>query len=178
MTPAARPYAEALFSLLRQREDMDAVVAEIGSVARALTEVPQARDLLVHPGASPKVAGLLLEGLSAGRSLLVGNLLRLLFHKGRMGLLPDIADGVQARLDAAEGRVRARAQTARPMSELQAVRLHEALSHRLGKTVHLDFEQHSELIGGVRVVFGDRVLDGSLAGGLESLRRRLVADRI
>jgi len=175
--PAARPYAEALFSLLRERGGAGAVIEEIEGVVRALQEAPHSRDVLVHPGAAPKAAEAVLGTLVQGRSPVVGNLLHLLFDKGRIGALQDIVLALRSRVDVAEGRVQARVQAARPLTEAQAVRLREALSQRLGSEVQLSFEERLELIGGIRVLFGDRVLDGSLSGQLASLRRRLSAQR-
>lgn len=177
MTPAARPYAEALFAALGGRGAAGGELSELEGVVTALAAAPRARDLLVHPGAAPQAAEAILNSLAAGRTPLVANLLRLLFHKGRFAILEDVVAGLRARLDAAAGRVEARVQAARPIPPAQAAALQAALSRRLGSTVELRFEEHPELIGGLRVAFGDRVLDGSLAGQLASLRRHLTGAR-
>ncbi len=175
MTPAARPYADALFGLLQERGATAAVLAELTVVEAALEQVPQAGDLLMHRGAAPAEAAALLDSLTVGRSPLAASLLRLLFRKGRLGILGDIVAALQSRLDAAEGRQRVRAEVARALPAEQLGALRQALARRLGGAVELRCEQRPELIGGVRAFFGDRVLDGSVAGQLEGLGRRLAA---
>jgi F-type H+-transporting ATPase subunit delta len=175
MRAAARPYAEALFAAATARGEVGEVLRELQAVQRALEEVPAARTLLLHPGVRPQAAEAVLVRLTQGCRPLVARFLRLLADKGRMALFDDVLAALQARVDEAEGRVRAQVQTARPVDDELLATLARALGRRLGKQVDVSAEVRPELIGGARVLVGDRVLDASLAGQLAALRRRLVA---
>ncbi len=173
MKRGAAAYAEALFSLARERGTAPAVAAELEAITAAVPA--EARALLEHPAVAPEAARAVLGTLVGTASPLVANLLRVLADKRRMGLLPDIAAGFRERVDGVEGRVRARVQSARPLGDDEVAGLAAALGRRLGAEVQVSPEVRPDLIGGARVLVGDRVLDGSLEGQLAVLRRRLAA---
>lgn len=183
MKGAARPYAEALFASVgaggaaAASEMAGALAGELEGVVTALQQQPEARAVLTHPAVAPAAAQAALAGLTTGRSPLVANLLRLLFAKRRFGLLPDIATALRARVDEASGRVRGRLQTARALEDAQREAIVRSLGRRLGRTVEMTPEVRPELIGGARVVLGDRVLDASVAGRLAALRQQLARRR-
>jgi len=168
---SGRPYAEALFGIASARAQAPAVLAELTAVDGALPA--RARQLLTHPGIEPGAPAQILGVLARACSPLVGNFLRLLAEKHRFPLLPEIIRAFGARLDEAEGRVRAQLQTARPVEPAQAAALALTLGRRLARRVELTAEVRPDLIGGARVLVGDRVLDGSLLGQLAGLRRAL-----
>ncbi len=173
MNPAARPYAEALFTAASDAGSADAVLAELDAVASGLARVPTARRLLEHPSLNPAAAAGLVDDLGKGRNPVVIGFLRLLLRKRRVALLDDVVVALRARLDAVEGRARATLQAARPLDPSEVTALAGALGRRWGKTVTVTAEVRPELIGGVRIVSGDRILDGSVAGQLAALGRRL-----
>jgi F-type H+-transporting ATPase subunit delta len=171
----AAAYAHALYGLASER----GATAEVASELERLTALlpAGARALLQHPAVAPQAASGILETLVRGASPLVANLLRVLADRRRMELLPDIAAAFRERADAAAGRVRARVQSARPLAAEELADLAAALGRRLHAEVQVTAEVRPDLIGGARVLVGDRVLDGSLEGQLAVLRRRLAAAR-
>ena len=173
MNPAARPYAEALYAAASEARTADGVLAELDAVVAGLAQVPSARRLLEHPSLNPVVATALVEQLGKGRHPIMAGFLRLLLNKRRFALLEDVAGALRVRLDAVEGRARATLQSARPLDAAEVRSLAEALGRRWDKTVTVTAEVRPELIGGVRIVSGDRILDGSVAGQLAALGRRL-----
>ncbi len=175
MRGGAAPYAEALFGLAREHGDAAAIADELAALEAALP--PETRTLLAHPTVWPDAARAALGTLVAHASPLVANFLRVLAHHRRMALLRDVAEAFRERLDEAEGRVRARVQSARPLDPEETGRLAAALGRRLQRDVEIAAEVRRDLIGGARVLVGDRVLDGSLEGQLAALRRRLVSAR-
>ncbi len=175
MNPAARPYAEALYAAASEAGVADTVLAELDVVVAGLAEVPTARGLLEHPSLKPAEAAELAGALGNGRHAIVAGFLRLLLSKRRFALLDDVVAALRARLDAVEGRARATLQSARTLEAGEVQALSEALGRRWDKRVTVTTQVRPELIGGVRIVSGDRILDGSVAGQLAALGRRLHA---
>ena len=78
-------------------------------------------------------------------------------------------------MDEAQGGVRAFVTTALPLREDQAERLRRALGGWLGAEVVLDARVDPEIVGGIAVRVGDRLLDASLRGRLARARAQMVA---
>ncbi len=71
------------------------------------------------------------------------------------------------------GRVVATVQTATPLTAAQKQRLVVSLSHTAGHDVTINEVVDPSVIGGVRVVLGDRVIDGTVSSKLAALRLAL-----
>jgi F-type H+-transporting ATPase subunit delta len=61
---------------------------------------------------------------------------------------------------------------ARPLEPQQWQRLQQALSRQAGREVALQEVVEPQLLGGARVEFGDEVIEGTVAGRLEAVRRQ------
>ncbi len=173
MKMPARRYAEALFGAVGGLEANEAALAELSAVRAALHEVPRARQVLAHPTVLPRVAAQLMDALAARCSPAVARFLRLLAERGRLSHLDEVVDAYRQRVERARGVRRARLQSARRLPAAQVEGLRAMLARRFG-AVELTTEVRPELLGGARVVMGDRVLDGSLAAHLQRLRRALI----
>ena len=64
-------------------------------------------------------------------------------------------------------------EVARPLSADQADRLRAALSRQIGRDVTLNVVVNPAVLGGVRVSMGDEVIEGTVAGRLADVRRKL-----
>jgi F-type H+-transporting ATPase subunit delta len=172
----ARRYAEALFAAVGDLETNGRVLGELTAVAAALDAVPRARQVLAHPTLQPQVARRLLDAL-AGVCLPVSErFLALLVARGRLAQLAEVLGAYRDRVERARGVTQVRVQSARPLSVEEQEALRAALVQRFG-AVDLTADVRPELIGGARVVVGDRVLDGTAAAQLARLRRTLLAAR-
>jgi len=65
--------------------------------------------------------------------------------------------------------VEARIISALPIAEEQVRPLLEALERKYGRKVNAQVEIEPELIGGVRIIVGDKVIDATVRGRLESM---------
>ena len=63
--------------------------------------------------------------------------------------------------------------TAVPLSETQQSRLQTALTRMYGRDIHLNIEIAPEILGGLSNRVGDEVIDGTIAGRIAEIRRRL-----
>ena len=103
----------------------------------------------------------------------VKRFLAMLIENNRLMLLPEIAHQYEALKSKAEGVTDAVVETAFPLSDEQVADLAAKLSKRYGKNVHLDVHVAPELIGGVRMLVGDDVIDASVRGKLNELAASL-----
>lgn len=169
----ARPYAEALFKS-GQAHGSDASVwldqlATIAGNAQLLqfADNPKVTSAQVFD----LVRGLLKSDLpSAGE-----NFLRTVIENGRLAVLPEIAQQYRALRNALGGSADAVVHSAFPIDVAALAELGVTLEKRFGRKLNLTVALEPELIGGVRVVVGDEVLDTSVRARLQQMRAALTA---
>jgi len=71
-------------------------------------------------------------------------------------------------------RMVAQVRVARPLSQDQTQRLVGALSSLKGREVRLNVALDPEVLGGIHVVIGDEVIDGTVASRLEQAHRAIL----
>ncbi|HZR99553.1 MAG TPA: F0F1 ATP synthase subunit delta [Chloroflexota bacterium] len=172
--PAARRYAEAVFALAAEDNSYDAWAADLDRLG-ALLEVPVVAKALDSPAVpiSQKLAVIAAE--APGLRPQTNNLIRLLLHRERLELLPEIAASYRELLNRARGIAVADVVTAVPLDEASRAQLASRLERYVGQKVEMQTSVDPSIIGGVVVRVGDTLLDGSVRGRLEALRRRLAA---
>jgi F-type H+-transporting ATPase subunit delta len=169
----ARPYAEAAFKLadasgaLARWSDMLAGLAQVGGDARV-------RAAVADPNLSDaKVAGLFISILSlSGEG---ENFVRVLAENGRLDLLPQIREQFEALKNEREGVVEAEVHSAFELGEAQLADLTQRLEKKTGRKVRAKVVMDKNLIGGVKIVIGDKVIDGSARAQLGALETALKA---
>jgi F-type H+-transporting ATPase subunit delta len=174
----ARPYAEALLKA-SANGDPAALAAEI----RALADVaanPLMRQFADSPKIDAKQVFELLTGVAGtptGAPLgdAAKNLLRAVIDNGRLAALPEIATQFQALVDARSGVSQATIESAFPIDATQVAEVKAAMERRFARKLETSVVVVPELIGGVRVVVGDEVLDTSIRARLEQMKAALTA---
>ncbi|WKB51517.1 F0F1 ATP synthase subunit delta [Eleftheria terrae] len=170
----ARPYAEALFEVAR-KGDLNQWAAEVDALAVVVAN-PQLRELADNPRVQrAQVFDVLTSvvGMPLGEG--VRNLVSTLLDNGRLAALPEIASQFRALKHANEGVVDATVYSAFPIDEARLTELVATLEKRFGRKLLPTVQVQPELIGGVRVVVGDEVLDTSVKARLERMKAALVA---
>jgi F-type H+-transporting ATPase subunit delta len=102
----------------------------------------------------------------------------LLLRRGRIDLLPQVAQEFRALYEKRAGIVRATVISAAPLAEDEQRALRERLGQMTSGRVEMTVEVDPAILGGVIVRLGDRMIDGSVRGRLERLRSRLAAGAI
>ena len=98
-----------------------------------------------------------------------------MIDNGRLAVLPQIAAQFQALVDARTGVSQATIESAFPIDDAQVAGVKTAMERRFGKKLETSVVVVPELIGGVRVVVGDEVLDTSIRARLEQMKAALTA---
>ena len=169
----ARPYAEALFKSCTA--DLNGAAVWLDELA-AIASNTQLQHYAGNPSVTAKqtfdvVTGVCQSKLSAAAE----NFLRAVIDNGRLSVLPEIADQFRALKNAQTGSSDATVYSAFALDASALADLSTTLEKRFGRKLNLSVELQSDLIGGVRVVVGDEVLDTSVKARLEQMKVALIS---
>jgi len=170
----ARPYAEALFKSAAGG-DLAATAAWVDELA-AIAANPQLAQFADNPKVTAEKVFDLISGVA--RTPLpdaARNFLRAVIENGRLAALPEMATQFRALKNAQGGSSDAVVYSAFPIDAAALAELGQALQKRFGRQLNLSVQQDPALIGGVRVVVGDEVLDTSVKARLEQMKVALSA---
>jgi F-type H+-transporting ATPase subunit delta len=120
-------------------------------------------------------AGLFIAVLDGRLSGDAENFVRVLAQNDRLTLLPEIREQFEALKNDREGVVEATLQSAFELTEAQLQDIVARLEKKTGRKVRPHVSVDRELIGGVRIVLGDKVIDGSARAQLAALEAALKA---
>jgi F-type H+-transporting ATPase subunit delta len=169
----ARPYAEAVFRLADSGGKLGAWSDMLANLAKVAAD-PGVAAALTDPNlSSPKAAGMLIGILSGQLSAEAENLVRVLADNRRLEVLPEIASQFEVLKNEREGVVEAEIVSAVPLESGQLQALIARLESRTGKRVKPHVSVDQDLIAGVRVLIGDKVIDGSVRAQLQALEAAL-----
>jgi F-type H+-transporting ATPase subunit delta len=169
----ARPYAEAAFKLADETGALGKWAEMLGALALVAADA-RVRAALADPNLSDaQAAGVLISILAGKLSGDAENLLRVLAENGRLGLLPEIRVQFEALKNEREGVLEAEVHSAFELSPAQVADLVQRLEKKTGRKVKASVQVDKELIAGVRITLGDKVIDGSARAQLGALEAAL-----
>jgi len=171
----ARRYAKALLLIGQEDGQAEQYNKELSAVTGLFNTQDGFEQALVNPLINKNDRKKLLKAVidSADLSDIMKSFLILLFDKGRIGFLRDIASYYQEMADELNGIVKASVISDNKLSKKAIDKIKKGLSKKTGKTIVLNVEQDPSLIGGVVTKIGDLVLDGSIKTQLINMRETL-----
>ncbi len=171
---AARRYARALFAIGQKQglAELDTFGSELLAIANAVEETPALARLFGNPLFSTDEKRAVLAALLkvAGAGQTVSNFCNLLVDKGRLAILPEINVYYSLLLDAEKGVIRGELVTAIELGQAKRDTVKATLEKQAGQKIELSFSVDKEILGGVMLKVGDRVLDASLRAQLGILK--------
>lgn len=172
---SARRYASAAFTVAAESGDYDTWLNALSEVARIL-RMPSARTVFMSPAVPTSEKRTALDRLWPNAPPTVRNFLHILAERDRLDEVPGIADALRDLINQRRGIITADVITAIPldgnMERLVAGRLAAHLGREPEK-VTIRSRVDPAIIGGVVARIGDQVLDDSVRGRIERLRRTL-----
>jgi F-type H+-transporting ATPase subunit delta len=174
LATVARPYAEAVFRVA-QKGDMAAWSTLVSELAQVGAN-PDVQDFARNPNVTEaQVADAFASLVKAPLTAEAKNFVNMLIENGRVSLLPEIGAQFAVLKNAQEGAADADIVSAFDMSAAQVADLVKTLEKKFGRKLNPTVTVDPSLIGGVRVVVGDEVLDTSVRAKLQQMNVALTS---
>ena len=174
----ARPYAEALYQACtdgKSGADLTGATAWVNELA-AIAANPQLRQLADNPKVTGEQVFDVIVGVArSALPDLAKNFLRTVIDNGRVQALPEIAAQFRTLVNRSHGTSDAVVYSAFPIDAQALADLQQTLQKRFGRKLNLTVQVDESLIGGIRVVAGDEVLDTSVQARLQQMKAALTA---
>lgn len=156
---------------------VEAVEKDMGALATMLAGSQDLRALIGNPltGRKKQEAAVLAVAQKAGFNDLTVRFLGVLAQNGRLNALAGIIKAFGNELRKRRGEVQATVQTAFALTPAQTKALQEQLSKAMGTNVTLDVSVNKELLGGMTVTVGSRMIDDSVRSKLDRLQRAMTS---
>ena len=170
----ARPYAEAAFRVA-QSGNLAGWSDSMSEMAQ-LASFPVVQEFASNPKLSDRqVIETFLSLLKSNVTPEVKNFVATLVENGRLTLLAEIAEQFHSLKNEQEGAADAAITSAFEMSDAQVKDLVATLEKKFGRKLNPSVKVDPALIGGVRVLVGDEVLDASVRAKLQQMQAALTA---
>ena len=170
-TAVAQRYARALYEVALASKDVEDVLQSLSNLAFAVKSVPEFNRALFNPLLKPEDKRKVIRAVTSNKLAL--RLTELLAKRKRLALVPLVHDEFAAMVDRARGVRRALIRTAVPLTEAQRRDVEKGLAARIGGKIVGRFEVAKELIGGIWMQVGDKVLDATIRGRIDDFRHAL-----
>ena len=167
----AERYAAALFELADERKALDTVASDLTGLRRLIDDSADLRRMIRSPALQrdEQTRAIGAIGERAGANPLTRNFLGLLARNRRLFALPEMIQGFLRILAERRGEVTAQVSAAQELSATQRQALDERLRKAVGGKVAINFRVDPNLLGGLIVKVGSRMVDASLKSKLARL---------
>jgi F-type H+-transporting ATPase subunit delta len=170
----ARRYAAAIFSLAQEANAVDAIGGDLERISSAIERDELSREFFVAPVVQREAKESVINASFGGRVHDVAlHSVLLLVRKRREALLPTIVSEYRKMQLQARGEEPLTVTTARELDFNELRAMVERLERLYAKKFEVKQIVDRRLIGGLRILMGDRRVDGTVSGRLESLARTL-----
>jgi F-type H+-transporting ATPase subunit delta len=165
-------YATALFELARDQDGLDAVAGDVATIRAAIAESADLRRLVSNPIYDAKTQSTAMAAVLAalGVGTLVANFVGVVAGNRRLFALDGMALGFQRLLSRHRGEVVAEVTSAWPLDEGQTAAVRTELTAAMRTEVSVAARVDPNILGGLIVKIGSRMIDSSLRTKLRNLR--------
>jgi F-type H+-transporting ATPase subunit delta len=171
--PVTQRYAEAFFELASEKGVVDEVRADVERIAAEVADETVGA-WLFDARVPVEERRRQVDRLLVDAQPLTRNFVGLLFDKGRVQVLRGLGEAFRRRWLASRGAVEGVVESALALGSGELAELAVAVGATLGKEVLLANRINSDLVGGVRVLVENRLIDYSVRGRLAGLRRKMM----
>ena len=173
MEEIATVYARSLFEVATERDALDAVREQVGQFADALQENRDLQVFFFSPYFSTEEKKEGLGKVLEGEDGIVRNFLELLIEKHRVPAVHRIRREYEALWQEENKLLPVEVTSAIELDPETVEQIGAKIGERTGRKVQLESRVDPDILGGIVVRVGDRILDASIANRLESLRKQV-----
>ncbi len=171
-TAAAKRYGRAVFEVATEEKGIDRWLSQLTTLRDVMSQSSIA-SVLSNP-TIPTGDRMNLISADEGFDPEVVNLARLLIESNRVHEIAGVLEEFTNLADDAAGRVRAVVTTAVELPPADRDDIAKQLGQRLGKEIALRAQVDPRVLGGLKLQYGDRLIDATIATRLQQLRSRLI----
>ncbi|MBI4233753.1 MAG: F0F1 ATP synthase subunit delta [Chloroflexi bacterium] len=170
--PSPRRYAQAVFQIAVAWGQLEQWLEDLADIATAVRN-PEFAALLDSPGVRFQDKLHAIKEVLPHLNFLAHNLLALLAQRRVVQLAPAILSEYRRLMDARLGIRQAEVISALPLSDGDQGRIAQRLSELWGQEVRVRARVDPSIVGGLIIRLDDRVIDGSVKGRLEAMKKTL-----
>ena len=172
---AAGRYATALFELAGETDSRDRAETDLTALLQALEDSADLDQLIRNPTYTRDEQGKAMAAICDALALspMVKNVVGLMASKRRLFALPEMIQGYQALMADLRGEMSADVTAARTLSEAQIAALSDQIKTATGRDVNLKVTVDEDIIGGLIVKVGSKMIDTSIRSRLNNLQNAM-----
>ena len=175
MEQIARVYADALFEVAKDKDELDEVHGQLAEFADALNESRDMQTFFFSPYFSSADKKEAIGNSVSGATEELVNFLELLAEKHRMPAIFRIRDRFDDLWAEANKRLEVKLTSAVELDKRIADQVGKEVARQTDREIDLETEVDPDILGGLVLRVGNRVLDASLRGKLERLRKQVAS---
>ena len=171
-TAIATRYALAIFDLAKEGKKLKALEDDLSALEAAIADSPEFDSLINSPLYSREEQDAAVAALAKKMKLsqTMTNSLRLMANKRRLFVLPQLIQALRELIAEEKGEVTADVTAAKALTKAQQDKLAKSLKATIGKDVKINMAVDENLIGGLIVKVGSKMIDTSIASKLSNLQ--------
>ena len=174
-TVVAKRYADALFQIAKEQKQIDRLEGEMRTLKEVFLTNKELTSFFEHPKVSMESKKDAIKVAFATMSPSIQNLLMVLVERHRENIVANLADEFILMVNEYTGVVDAKVYSVRPLSKQEQEGISKVFAQKIGKqALRIENIVDSSLLGGIKLRIGNRIYDGTVAGKLERLERRLL----
>ena len=174
MTQAANTYAQALYDLAKDEGLGKTVLEELSALKTVFSETPEYSKLLSAPDLPKQERCQILDEAFRGKvHPYVLNFLKILTEKGYIRQFPACCDAYRSFYNEDNGILVVKAVSAAALTPAQTEKLIAKLEATTGKQIDLHCSVDAAALGGLRLSYDGKLVDGTVKTKLDSIGKLL-----
>lgn len=171
----ARRYATAFFALAQESSAVDQVAKDLEVVSAVIAQGGDFTSFINNPTLRRAEQADTMVSIAKQLKLseLTQKLLGTLAEKRRLPALKDVVAAVQEQISAFRGEISAHVTAAQALDQDQIGEIAANLKKALGRNVQVNLDVNPDIMGGLIIRVGSRIIDSSVRTKLERLHRAL-----
>jgi F-type H+-transporting ATPase subunit delta len=175
MSRIAKRYSKALFQLAKDQGKQDRILDDLLRLDRTIDASSDLQAMLQNPLIRGEVkAKLLMRMFGDAMDEITCRFINLLCHKRRSANLRDVVRQYEANVLNFKGFLKSKVVSAVALDDQQLEKIKKRIAELTGKMILVDQEINRDLIGGFIIKLEDTIIDLSVRGQLETLRKQLI----